>query len=178
MITRDQIYGKEAADLLRAVTMYRSLQEEQIYRLYPGKEHVVKNLLTHLVKQGRIYHNPQDRRYSADRDCDSKLDRGMLSAVWVLLDFIDQTEYHSVSDFPVKICFFAGGEMYEIIHVPYEQEILMNHALAEKTAKNEDPARRIVLVDRPEQINSIKIPNVTGFCDVAADGSVRYFKLE
>lgn len=178
MKTRDQIYGKEAADLLRAVTMYRSLLEDQIYRLCPGKEQVVKNLLIHLAKQGRIYHNPQGRRYSADQDCDSKIDGGMIAAVWVLLDFIDRVEYHSASDFPVKICFFAGGEMYEIIHVPYEQEILMSHALAEKMAKNEDPARRIVLVDRPEQINNIKIPNVTGFCDVAADGSVRYFKLE
>ncbi len=178
MKTREQIYGKEATELLRTVTMYKCLLEDQLYRLYPGKEQIVKNLLTHLTKQGRIYHNPQARRYSANKDCDSVIDRGMTAAIWILLDFIDRVEYHSISDFPVKICFFARGELYEIIHVPFEQEVLINHAAGEKSGENDYSAKRIILVDRPEQINDIKIANVTCFCDVSPDGSVRYFKLE
>jgi hypothetical protein len=40
------------------------------------------------------------------------------------------------------------------------------------------PARRIILVDRPEQIGAIGIPNTTGFCSVDPDGAVTYYKPE
>jgi len=155
--------------------MYKTLTEEQICRLYPGREAVIKNLLAHLTRQGRIYRNPANGRVSASAECDANADSGMIAAVWVLIDFIDRAEYHSAGDFPVKIGFFAAGELYEIIYVPYEQEMLMNHALADK---NETAARRIVLVDRAEQIGGINIPNTTGFCSVTLDGMVRYYKPE
>ena len=173
--TREQLYGNEASDLLRNITMYKTLTEDQVYRLYPGKEAVIRNLLTHLARQGRVYRNTEDRRFSASAECDAKIDAGLLAAVWVLIDFIDRAEYHFASDFPVKICFFADGELYEIVHVPYEQEMMLNHALA---GHNETDARRIVLVDRPEQIGAIDIPNTTGFCSLEPDGSVCYYKLE
>ena len=174
MITREQIYHQEAAGLLGLITMYRTLLEVQLYRFFPGKEDTVKTLLTQFTKQGRIFHNSEQRRYSANAECDAHVDVGMVAAVWVLLDFLDRAEYHSSSDFPVKLCFFAGGELYEVIHVPLEQEVLMNHAMAEI----EDDARRIVLVDRPEQIDSIRIDSATGYCTVARNGTVTYFKLE
>jgi len=173
--TREQLYGNEASDLLRNITMYRTLTEDQVYRLYPGKEAVMKNLLTHLVRQGRVYRDAEGRRFSANAECDAKVDAGLLAAVWVLIDFIDKVEYHSAGDFPVKIGFFLDGELYEIIYVPHEQEMMLNHALA---GQNETDARRIVLVDRPDQIGAIDIPNTTGFCSLNSDGSVRYYKLE
>ena len=38
MKTREQIYGQEAAGLLRDVSMYRALTEMQLLKLYPHKE--------------------------------------------------------------------------------------------------------------------------------------------
>lgn len=175
MRTRDQIYGIEASDFLRNIAMYKTLTEDQLLRFYPGKEAVIRNLETQLAKQGRLYHNRETRRVSASAEWDSKADPGLLAAVWVLLDFIDRAEYHSPSDFPVKITFFAGGEVYEIIYVPYGREILMNHALA---VKDETEARRVILVDRPAQIGAIHIPNTCGFCRVEPDGAVQYYKSE
>ena len=175
MKTREQIYNNEAADLLRNISMYRTLTEEQIARLYPGKEPVIKNLLNHLKRQGRIYINPDEQRVSITADDDAKIDFGLLSAVWVLIDFIDKVEYHFAGDFPVKISFFANMELYEIIYVPNEQEILINHAVSGDT-KSE--ARRIIIIDAPEQIENIDIPNTSGFCTVTPDGVVCYYKLE
>lgn len=174
MKTREQIYSDEAADLLRTITMYRTLLEEQIYRLYPGKEKVTKNLLSHLVRQGRVHHDPENKRYSVLADFET--DSGMMKSLWILIDFIEKVEFHTASDFPVKISFLAGGEMYDIIHIPYEQEQLMNHALSEK---NEFPPRRILLVDDPEQIPNIHVSHVAGFCAVNEDdGTIQYYKLE
>jgi len=175
MKTREQIYGNEAADLLRSITMYKTLTEKQIIRLYPGKETVIKNLITHLTKQGRIYQDYKKRRISASAEYNAKVDAGLLDAVWVLIDFIDRVEYHYVSDFPVKIVFFADGEEYEIVYVPFEQETLISHVLA---GKNETETRRIMLIDSPEQIDNINISNIAGFCTVNSDGAVRYYKTE
>ena len=54
MKTREQIYGQEAAGILRDVSMYRALTEMQLLKLYPHKESKIRNLLSYLQKQGRI----------------------------------------------------------------------------------------------------------------------------
>ena len=55
MKTRAEIYGNEAADLLRTVTMYPGLSEQQLLCFLPGKEDTAKALLSHLERQGRIF---------------------------------------------------------------------------------------------------------------------------
>lgn len=173
--TREQIYGGEASDILRNIAMYKTLTVDQVCRFYPGREKVTKNLLSHLARQGRIYKNPKNGRVSANAECDANPDSGLSAAVWVLLDFIDKAEYHSASDFPVKISFFADGELYEIVYVAFEQETLISHALE---GHGEPYARRIVLMDCPEQIGDINVPNAIGFCSVRPDGDVHYYKLD
>ena len=54
MKTRADIYGQEAADLLREVSMYPGLSEGQLARFHQGREEKVRNLLAHLQRQGRI----------------------------------------------------------------------------------------------------------------------------
>ena len=93
MRNREQIYGQEAAGLLRNITVYHCIRRDQLLRLYPGKEGVIENLLRYLVKQQRIF-------YNTDRDCygdvpDCREDRELTAALWVLLDFIEKVEYHS-----------------------------------------------------------------------------------
>ena len=175
MKTRSDLYSREAAELLRVVSEYKALLTEQLYRLFPGKAPVIKTLLANLHKQGRIFYNPQMDRYSANEDCDSHADMGMIAAFWVLLDFIDKVEYHFASDFPVKISFFTDGEMYDIIHVPSGQEMLIGRAIA---GVSDNSSRRIVLIDSQEQIPQINIANTVGFCTADAGGSIHYYKLE
>lgn len=62
MRNREQIYGQEAAGLLRNITVYHCIRHDQLLRLYPGKEGVIENLLRYLVRQQRIF-------YNTDRDC-------------------------------------------------------------------------------------------------------------
>lgn len=174
MKTREEIYGKEAADLLRNISMYRVLTEQQLLRLYPGREDRIRNLLLHLTRQGRVFYDSTSGAYYAEPRM--KSDPGMTAAFWVLLDFIDKVEYHSVSDFPAKLIFFAAGEVYEVLYVAFSQEALVSHLWAQQT--EEDPPRRIVVVDNPEQIDSIDIPSISGYCTVDQEGRVTYFKKE
>lgn len=173
MKTRADLYGREATSLLRDITMYHVLTKEQVFRLYPGNRDKIENLLFYLTKQGRIYQ--MDDFYCVSPDCMKELDRSLLAAIWVLSDFIDQTEYHTVGDYPAKIIFFANGEVYEIVHAIQGKEILLSNVLADT---GEDPPKYLVIVDEPEQIGQLNIPNVGGYCTVSPEGDVQYYQKE
>jgi hypothetical protein len=177
VITRNEIYGKEAAEILRVVSVYKTLDERQIYALFPQKPDAIKTLLSRFVKQRRLFYrfNKGNKRYSIDTASANKPDFGTISAFWVLLDFIDKTEYHTSGDFPVKINFLAKDEIYEIIYIKSGKENLINRILSE-TAN--DDSRRIVLVDTAEQIPKINIPNTAGYCSVEQGGAVKYYKIK
>lgn len=173
MKTREQIYGQEAASILRDITMYRVLTEEQLLRLYPGKRSKVQNLLSYLTKQGRIWHD--GGLYYAAPECAEDVDKGLLAAVWVLADFIDRVEFHSVGDFPAKLIFFADDEIYEVVHAESGKETLINHILS---APAEEASSYLILVDSPDQIPELEIPNARGYCTVSPEGEVQYYQRE
>ena len=89
-----------------------------------------------------------------------------------LLDFIRRVDYHAPADFPVKLVFFADGELYEIAYIAAGQEALVCHALR----GNKGGSRRIMLVDAPAQIAKIDCPGISGFCTVDEEGRTNYFK--
>ena len=172
MKTRAEIYGQEATELLRLVSMYPGILEVQLLRFFSGKESRTKNLLSHLKKQGRIL-KQENGGYIPSGHRASSQERDTVKAVWVLLDFIEKADFHSVSDFPVNLIFFAGGELYEIISVPAGLEMLITRALRND---EENTGRRIVVVDSPEQIPVLEFPNISGFCTVDGSGHVTYYQ--
>lgn len=172
MRTRAEIYGKEAAELLQEVSMYPGIRKEQLYAFHSGRKDTVENLLAYLKRQGRIAAGEDGGLYPYG-ELSRAPDSGTAQAVWILLDFIDRVEFHSPADFPVKIVFFAGGELYEIVHVGAGQEALVTHALGQM---KESGSRRIVLVDEPGQIPQMGFPGITGFCTVDAAGNVSYYR--
>lgn len=58
MKTREQIYSREATEILRDITTYHYIRHDQLLRLYPQKnKDVIDNLLSYLVRQGRIFYD-------------------------------------------------------------------------------------------------------------------------
>ena len=83
MKTRAEIYGNEAADLLRTVTMYPGLSEQQLLCFHPGKEDTAKALLSHLERQGRIFQTESGGYFPAGQS--AKLTRrlsGQYGSCW------------------------------------------------------------------------------------------------
>ena len=173
MKTRGQIYSQEAAGLLRDISTYQALQKEQIFRLYPGKQHIIQNLLSYLLRQERIVY--KDGLYFPVSGRPDTIDQGLLAAVWVLVDFIDQVEYHSAGDFPAKVIFIANGEIYEIVHAEQGREALLAYVMGRN---GEEKSHYLVLVDGPEQISELDLPNTCGYCTVAPNGEVQYYQKE
>ncbi len=172
MKTRADIYGQEAAELLREISMYPGLSEQQLVRFHPGREDKVRNLLAHLKRQGRAA-QAETGGYFPQGEHMRETDAGLIRSVWVLLDFIDRVEYHSPSDFPVKLLFFSAGSMYEVVYVAAGQEALVAQALRQY---RQGESRRIVLVEDAGQIPLLDFPDISGFCTVGLDGEVSYYK--
>ncbi len=170
--TRAELYSKEAMSLLSAVTMYPGILEPQLLGFYPGREDTIRRLLSRLIKQGRISRT-ENGGYTPYGAPPAGTDTHTVEALWILLDFIDRVEFHSASDFPTAIIFFAEGELYEIVPVPAGQEALVSHLLLRN---RESPGRRIVLVDEPGQISSIDFPGISGFCTVDSSGQTAYYQ--
>ena len=155
MKTRAEIYGNEAADLLRTVTMYLASVNSSFFVFTLAKK--IRQRPCSPIWRSRAVFSNRERRLFPGRQ-PAKLDRTLVRAVWVLLDFIQRAEYHAPADFPVKLVFFADGELYEVACVEDGQEALVCHALR----GNKGDSRRIILVDSPAQIAKINCPGISG----------------
>jgi hypothetical protein len=174
MKSREQIYRKEAATLLRDLTTYHFMYREQLLRLYPGKESKIENLLSYFLRQGRIFYEKNTDLYHDGTE--AKPDMSMLAAIWVLTDFIEKVEYHSAVDFPAALIFVADGELYEVLHIPVDKEAVTEHAIAQQGC---DAEKRIVIVEDPKQVERLYIPNVTAYCTVDMQtGAIQYYRQE
>ena len=171
---RAAIYQREAAEMLHNISLYPGLTEELLCRFFPEKEATAKTLLAHMLKEGRVY-RAENCRYYANQEARNNADKDLSRCVWVLLDFIDQVEYHTVAEFPAAILCFANGELYEIVPIPQGKETMICQLLHKP---QKDAGKRIVVVEDTSQIELLDIPQVAGFCTVAEDGTVSYYKKE
>ena len=171
---RAAIYQREAAEMLHNISLYPGLTEGQLCRFFPEKEVTAKTLLAHMLKEERIF-CAENGRYYANQEAQNGADKDLSRCVWVLLDFINQVEYHTVGEFPAAILCFANGELYEIVPIPQGKEAMICQLLRQP---QKDTGKRIVVVDDVAQIELLDIPQVAGFCTVAEDGTVSYYKKE
>ena len=77
--------------------------------------------------------------------------------------------------FPVEVLCFANGQLYEIVPIPRGKETMLCQLLR---LPQKDAGKRLVVVDDAEQIDALDIPHTAGFCTVAADGTVSYYRKE
>lgn len=174
MITREQIYGKEATGVLRFITTYHCVHRNHILRIYPDKETQINNLLKYLLRQGRIYTSPETADIFFD-NAECQIDKEMLTALWVYADFADKAEHNCIGEFPVKILFFADATAFDIIYVPKGRETLINCA----SEQLDDESKRLVIVETVEQIDLLDIPNTAAYCLVNLhSGEIQYFTME
>lgn len=174
MKNRAAIYQREATEMLHNISLYPGLTEEQHCRFFPEKEATAKTLLAHMLKEGRVFRD-RNGRYYANQEVQNGADKDLSRCVWVLLDFINQVEYHTVGEFPAAILCFANGDLYEIVPIPQGKETMICQLLRQP---QKDAGKRIVVVDDTSQIELLDIPQAAGFCTIAEDGTVSYYKKE
>ena len=171
---RDQQQESHLSEITRLLSMYHALSLPQFGRLYPElTDRKLRLLLGRLEKAGRLAFVPDRELVLYSKECVPN--PSTLAAFWVLLDFREDVTYHTASDFPVALTFYTQSDAYDVIHIPEEKEMLMNHALS---AYKEDSPRRIAVVDDAGQIPLLHFPGITAFCTVTPDGKVQYYRKQ
>lgn len=171
---KNQQQESHLSEIIRLLSMYHVLSLPQLGRLYPElTEPKLLLLLKKLEKAGRLVFGADGGYVQYSKDCVPC--PSTTAALWVLLDFREDITFHTVSDFPVTLTFYTLSDAYDVIHIPEEKEILMNHALS---AYKEDSPRRIAIVDHAGQIPLLTFPGIAAFCTVAPDGKVQYYRKQ
>lgn len=171
---RNQQQESHLSEITRLLSMYHALSLPQLGRLYPElTEPKLLLLLKKLEKAGRLVFGPDGEYALYTKDCVPN--PSTTAAFWVLLDFREDITFHTASDFPVTLTFYTQSDAYDVIHIPEEKEILMNHALS---AYTEDSPRRIAVVSHAGQIPLLHFPGIAAFCTVTPDGKVQYYRKQ
>ena len=178
---------EELLELKQLLKEYRVLRTEQLYRWFSTKDRrVVGNMLSYLRRGGQLVSDPSGSLLAlneptsvgaarAVHQLKKGLDEKRIAAFWVLAGFAGRVEYHACGEYPVQLFFFMAGEEYEIVYVPYGNEGMMGALFSQREQKG---AHILVIVETPEQIETLEIPGADWFCTVAADGTIQRYLQE
>ena len=103
------------------------------------------------------------------------MDQSRNTALWVLIDFIGQVEYHATHEFPSQIIFIANDEVYDIVYAEKGREALISQLMDAPKWKD---ANFLVIVDEEARIPKLEKPSIIGYCTVSEDGTVTYYQEE
>ena len=137
-----------------------------------GNQDSIKSLITSLVKQGRIYHDKEAGLLCDSPEAAKKPGSRHDCRLLGFTGFEKPIVFHTSGDFPVKLHFFSENEEYEILYVPLEQEILVDHVM--KSIPRHD-VLRLVMLENIQQAAKLSIEGVLAFCVVDDSGSVSYY---
>jgi len=170
---------RELKDL---VQRYNVLYKSQIYAYFgkDGRDRFVGKALKTLEKKHSIYISQETKQVAANEESYKTWERGTSTSVWVLLDLMDQKkiEQHfmaSKEEYPIRIVFVGDGEIYDILYLAPE-DIELTNQLFER--RNIDGCGHVVVVEEPEDIPKIRIPDVIGYCTVKEEGQIEYYRKD
>lgn len=179
MENKQRAVEREVKELIQK---YNTLYKGQLYEFFSkdGREQFVGRALKALEKGREIYICQELKLVSVNETSYGARDYGTLQCVWALLGIMDQkkVEQHflaSKEEYPVRIVFVGDGEIYDILFVSEAEVGITNNLFARKGI---DSCGHIVVVENPESIPEIRIPDVVGFCTVKEDGKVGYYRRD
>ena len=169
-------------ELKELVQKYNVLDKSQLYAYFEkdGRERFVGRALKVLEKDRMIYVNNETKQVAANESAHTAWERGISTCLWVLIDLMNQKkiEQHflaSKEEYPIRIIFVGDGEIYDILYIAPEDIELTNQLFVRKKI---DGCGHVVVVEEPESIPKIRIPDVIGYCTVKGDGEVEYYQKE
>lgn len=169
-------------ELRELVQKYNVLYKRQIYALFEKTDRgqFVGRALKNLEKDHYLFIDQEAQLVAASEEGYTAWERGAVQSFWALLGIMDQkkVEEHFLApkeEYPVRIIFVGDGELYDIVYVAEEDIQLANQMFARKRIEG---CGHIVVVEKPEDIAGIQIPDVIGYCTVKEDGSIEYYRKD
>ena len=167
---------KELRELKQLLGEYGVLATRQLYAYFHYKSPaVVQNIMGYMSRGGMIAVD-DDLQYAALTKAAMKAgaDQKLIASFWVLLDSIQRIEYHARAAYPSQLFLFMDGAEFEVLYAALGDEALISSVYSKK----DEDTRYFVVVEQPEQIETLEIPRVEWFCTVAEDGKLEKYIQE
>ena len=140
--------------VVRWLSQYGPMSKGMIRQLlYYKPSETVGRLLAGLKRRRYITPLENNRYYAIDRYCEPK--QRMITAVWVLLQFIRQIDpgAHRQAEAPAQIFFLKDKTAYEIV-VLYEEE---DHLI--RLLQPQEDTKYIIVVPNTEFADKLQLPD-------------------
>ena len=167
-----------AGKVLGLLRQYNVMKPEQLEAFFPGQEKAAGRALKKLEKTRQIYRNPYTGLIASSEFAYSLKDEGTMKCLWVLADMmrrkpVDGHYLAGKEDFPIRILFYSGAEIYDILYVGDGDLKLVNGMFARSRRAGEN---HIIAVEDGNLMGVVAVPGTIGFCLVKEDGRVEYYK--
>ena len=164
--------------VLIIIRTYNVLYLEQLCRFFKGEENAAARAVPRLLKNRQIYKNPYTGLLASSEFAYSLKDEGTIKCLWVLIDMLSKREveghYLAVKeDFPVRLVFFSGQEIYDILYVGAGDLKIVNGLYAKGRRPGE---KHIVVLGYKELTGQVEVPGTIGYCVVKEGGEVEYYR--
>lgn len=150
---------------------YGALEIKQLKTYFAFEEELFRRIIRSLEKKGRIFYEKETNLVKAHKGI--KVDEKQKTCFWVVLDLINEIEFHCSGRFPLMILISAKAYTYEVYYVRVGDELAMSHAI--NYEKNEYDKKEIIIIEEESQMEKIDVENAI-FCLINGEGEVTYYE--
>ena len=144
---------QEEQTVLQWLSQYGALSKPQVVKILQTPKKEAERLIKHLIQNDRISEISGGYYYGLDEYC--KPDQKTITAVWVLLQFIDEMipMAHYPTNFPSQLFFIWNNTEYEIVVLREGEENIP------RLLRGDDNVNYIIVLPHIAMAKNLKKPN-------------------
>mgnify|MGYP000005683782 FL=1 len=159
--------------IVELVSEYQALKIEQVEKYFGLPSETMAKAFRKLVKKGRI---SLDQEAGIIRESkDIREDMKLIRSFWLVLDFLDDCDFHGAAYFPLMLEMYRSGRVYSVFYCMEGDELVICRSI--QPLQQSICFQPIVLLEDQAQIEKMSELNAV-FCTVKEHGEVAYFTYE
>ena len=159
--------------IVELVSEYQALKIEQVEKYFGLPSETMAKAFRKLVKKGRISLDQEAGIIRAAKDI--REDMKLIRSFWLVLDFLEDCDFHGAAHFPLVLEMYRSGSVYSLFYCMEGDELVIANSINQlQTSICFQP---IVLLEDQAQIEKMSELNAV-FCTVEEHGEVAYFTYE
>ena len=159
--------------IVELVSEYQALKIEQVEKYFGLPSETMAKAFRMLVKKGRVVLEQDTGVIKVSKGI--KEDEKQILSFWLVLDFLEDCDFHGVAHFPLVLEMYRSGSVYSVFYCMEGDELVIANSINQlRTSICFQP---IVLLENQAQIEKMSELNAV-FCTVEEHGEVAYFTYE
>lgn len=159
--------------IVELVSEYQALKIEQVEKYFGLPSETMAKAFRKLVKKGRISLDQEAGIIRASKDI--REDLKLICSFWLVLDFLEDCDYHGAAHFPLMLEMYRSGSVYSVFYCMEGDELVICRSI--QPLQQSICFQPIVLLEDQAQIEKMSELNAV-FCTVEEHGEVAYFTYE